>query len=202
MDEEDLRQKIALFRFSLIAPILNNTFQNKTVKEYFSLLEDTLVGFMLEPFHHSFRKRLHAKPKFYYFDTGVARSLARIVTLPPAPGTSYYGELFEQFVIQECWKLTHYVKREWRLSYLNTKDNAEIDLIVERPGLPLLCIEIKSSSRIDESDLGSLRRLTSELDSCEAVCFADVPARRTWGNITVWPWKEGIIHYWLGNDKA
>lgn len=33
MDEE-LRQKIALFRFSLIAPILNNTFQNKTVKEY------------------------------------------------------------------------------------------------------------------------------------------------------------------------
>ena len=33
MDEE-LRQKIALFRFSLIAPILNNTFQNRTVKEY------------------------------------------------------------------------------------------------------------------------------------------------------------------------
>lgn len=32
--DEDLRQKIALFRFSLIAPILNNTFQNKTVKEY------------------------------------------------------------------------------------------------------------------------------------------------------------------------
>jgi transposase InsO family protein len=33
MDEE-LRQKIALFRFSLIAPILNNTFQNTTAKEY------------------------------------------------------------------------------------------------------------------------------------------------------------------------
>ena len=32
--DEDLRQNIALFRFSLIAPILNNTFQNKTVKEY------------------------------------------------------------------------------------------------------------------------------------------------------------------------
>lgn len=168
----------------------------KTVKEYFSILEDTLIGFVLEPFHHSFRKRLTTKPKFYYIDVGIARTLARTVTIPPSPQTSYYGELFEQFIIQECWKLTHYFKREWRLSYLRTKDDAEIDLVVERPGLPLLCIEIKSSTRVDESDLSGLIRLTEALNPCEIICLANVSERRTWGAVTVWPWKEGIMHYW------
>ena len=32
--DEKLRREIALFRFSLIAPILNNTYPNKTVKDY------------------------------------------------------------------------------------------------------------------------------------------------------------------------
>ena len=49
----------------------------KTIKEYFCILEDTMIGFFLEPFHHSFRKRLVEKPKFYFFDPGVVRSLAR-----------------------------------------------------------------------------------------------------------------------------
>ena len=46
---------------------------DKTIKEYFIILEDTMIGFFLEPFHNSFRKRLAEKPKFYFFDTGVVR---------------------------------------------------------------------------------------------------------------------------------
>ncbi|MCL5260521.1 MAG: AAA family ATPase, partial [Gammaproteobacteria bacterium] len=51
------------------------------VKEYFSILEDTLLGFFLEPFIHSFRKRLSHKPKFYLFDTGIVRSLTNMLNL-------------------------------------------------------------------------------------------------------------------------
>jgi uncharacterized protein len=43
---------------------------DKTIKEYFTILEDTLVGFLLEPFQHSFRKRLSQKPKFYFLMWG------------------------------------------------------------------------------------------------------------------------------------
>jgi len=68
---------------------------DKTVKNYFTLLEDTLIGNFLEPFHHSFRKRLRIAPKFYYFDLGVARALSATLSLKPVPSTSYYGELFE-----------------------------------------------------------------------------------------------------------
>ena len=104
---------------------------DKTIREYFSILEDTLIGFFLEPFQNSFRKRLSMKPKFYYFDLGVVRALKRQLSIPLQPSTSGYGEAFEHFIITECLKLASYYKPEFRFSYLHTKDDAEIDLVVE-----------------------------------------------------------------------
>ena len=37
---------------------------HKTVASYFEILEDTLLGFMLEPWHASVRKRQRQAPKF------------------------------------------------------------------------------------------------------------------------------------------
>jgi len=89
---------------------------DKTVKAYFSLLEDTLIGYMLEPYHGSLRKRVHQKPKFYFFDTGVVRALAHQLTVPLLPSTSAYGYAFEHYIINECIRLASYYKK--RLSIL------------------------------------------------------------------------------------
>lgn len=165
---------------------------DKTIKEYFSLLEDTLIGFYLEPFNHSFRKRLSAKPKFYFFDTGVVRALARLLTVPLVSGTSAYGEVFEHYVILECMRLASYSKPEYRLSYLKTKDDAEVDLIIERPGEKLLFIEIKSSSDISEIDISSFSRLVNDFGECQAICLSKDPVRKIFGNIEAMYWKEGL----------
>jgi predicted AAA+ superfamily ATPase len=63
-------------------------------------LEDTLIGFNLNPFNHSFRKRLNGKPKFYFFDTGVVRALRNILNVSLEESTSLYGETFEHFISQ------------------------------------------------------------------------------------------------------
>lgn len=168
---------------------------DKTVKEYFSILEDTLIGFFLEPFQNSFRKRLSLKPKFYYFDIGIVRALARTLTIPLQASTSMYGEVFEHFIILECTKLASYFKPEFRFSYLQTKDGAEIDLVVERPGEPLLFIEIKSASSVKAEDLRSFARLVQDYQKCEAVCFSNDLHNKKFGNITVMPWQEGIKKY-------
>ena len=55
---------------------------DQTIKTYYCILEDTLLGFFLEPFHHSFRKRLGHQPKFYLFDTGVTRALSNLLVVP------------------------------------------------------------------------------------------------------------------------
>lgn len=78
---------------------------DKTIKEYFYILEDTMIGFFLEPFHNSFRKRLVEKPKFYFFDPGVVRSLSRRLSVPLVAKTSAYGEAFEHFILLEFIRL-------------------------------------------------------------------------------------------------
>jgi predicted AAA+ superfamily ATPase len=165
---------------------------DKTVKNYLTLLEDTLVGNFLEPFHHSFRKRLRIAPKFYYFDIGVSRALSATLSLKPTPSTSYYGELFEQFIIIECIKLKHYYQSEYKLSYLMTESGLEVDLIIERAGLPTLFIEIKSKEAVDERDLQSLLRLSADFDNCEAICLSQDPRKKNIQGVTVYPWQEGL----------
>ena len=54
-----------------------------TVREYYSILEDTLIGFFLYPYLKSQRKRMSHQPKFYFFDNGVTRSLLRFSSGSP-----------------------------------------------------------------------------------------------------------------------
>lgn len=168
---------------------------DKTVRSYFSILEDTLIGFMLEPFQNSFRKRLSQKPKFYFFDVGVSRALAYMLNVPISPRTKAFGDAFEHFIILECIKLASYFRLNYRFSYLHTKDDAEIDLVVERPGKPLLCIEIKSSETIDEDDMRTFTSLTKDLQNSEAVCFCNESIKRKIGNVLIMPWREGVLQY-------
>lgn len=168
---------------------------DKTVKQYYSILEDTLIGFFLEPYEHSFRKRLSQKPKFYYFDTGVTRALSRVASVPLIESTSAYGLAFEHFIILECIRLAGYFFPEYRFSYIRTKDDAEIDLVVERPGEKILFIEIKSSKNIMEHDLRTLAKMSDEHGDCEALCFSkDVQAKK-FAHVLVLPWQEGIRKY-------
>jgi len=168
---------------------------DKTVAEYFSLLEDTLLGFMLEPFHNSFRKRLNQKPKFYFFDTGVARSLAHLLSLPIKAGTSYYGELFEHFIILECHRLASYHNLDYRFSFLRTKDKFKIDCVVERPGKPILFIEIKSATDVRLEHVRALSTIRNEFENCETVCFCRAQQAKKYDDVWILPWQEGLKRY-------
>ncbi|MFA6037443.1 MAG: DUF4143 domain-containing protein [Legionellales bacterium] len=95
---------------------------DKTIINYFSILEDTFLGFFLEPYHTSIRKRLSEKPKFYFFDNGVARALALSLTVPLTPKTSAYDAAFEHFIITQIIALNSYYKKDFRISYLRTRN--------------------------------------------------------------------------------
>ena len=62
-----------------------------TVKEYYQILEDTLIGFFLWP--HDRNERKKARPKFYFFDCGVVRTIQNRLQDPPTPQEK--GFLFE-----------------------------------------------------------------------------------------------------------
>lgn len=165
---------------------------DKTIKEYFHILEDTMIGFFLEPFHNSFRKRLVEKPKFYFFDTGVVRSLARRLSVPLEPKTPPYGEAFEHYIILEFIRLGSYFRPDYRYSFIRTAGDVEVDLVVERPGQPLLCVEIKSSDSIDQGNISSFINLTKSIDNCEAIVLSQDRFMKKFEHVTCYPWKHGL----------
>jgi predicted AAA+ superfamily ATPase len=170
---------------------------DKTIKKYFSILEDTMLGFFLNGFQHSFRKRLSTKPKFYLFDTGIKRALDLSFDLPLKEGTSAYGDAFEHFIILEIIKLSAYYHPSYKFSYLRTKDNAEVDLIVERPRQKTLFIEIKSSRDVSNDSLKNISDLSKDFENCEALCFAQEKQARLVEHVRVLPWKDGLKEYFI-----
>lgn len=134
----------------------------KTVQSYFQILEDTLIGFKLNPYHESIRKRQNQNPKFYFFDTGVSRAMSRTINNPLFKSTYEYGDRFEQFFILQCIALNNYLEKDFRFSYLRTKDDVEVDLIIERPGQSKIFCEIKSTDKIKTEDFIGLRRISKD----------------------------------------
>ena len=163
----------------------------KTIRSYFEILEDTLLGFFLPPYSKSIRQRQKNHPKFYLFDTGVKRALANELTLPVISGNSEYGRAFEHFWITEVFRLNNYYQTDYTFSYFATND-IEIDLVVERPGKPMLFIEIKSSEHVKDIELRAIRQLSKEHKNSQAICVCREPRKRLFDNVLVCPWTEFI----------
>jgi predicted AAA+ superfamily ATPase len=163
-----------------------------TVQTYFQILEDTLVGLLLEPFHESIRKRQRDNPKFYFFDTGVQRALNNTLTVELKPQTYAFGVAFEHFVISEINRLQSYAKKDYRLSYLRSKDDVEIDLIIERPGLKRALVEIKSTERVTDEDVRSLQSLGKDIARSEAFCLSLDQTEKKIGTVWCFPWQRGL----------
>lgn len=179
-----------LVNYSNIAK--NTGVEDKTVKTFYEILDDTLLGFFLEPFHKSRRKRLKTAPKFYFFDIGVARALARQLLVEPHPSTGYYGELFEQLVVLEVYRQEQYANRDYRLSYMRTQDDTEIDLVIERPGKPLVLVEIKSTAECKLESLRGFHSLIADFPDAECMIWSQDPRPQKMGRILALPWQEGL----------
>jgi hypothetical protein len=107
-------------------------------------------------------------------------------------GTYDFGRAFEHFVILEAMRLASYARADWTFSYLRTKDDAEIDLVIDRPGQPVALLEIKSTPHVSDRDVASLARFASDLEPCEALCLSRDPHEKRIGPVACLPWMEGL----------
>lgn len=166
---------------------------DKTVKNYFSILIDTFLGFYLMPFHRSIRKRQNASPKFYFFDLGVKNALLKTLRLEVPPQSYAFGEAFETWVVQECFRLNEYKKLDFTFSYLRTEAGVEIDLIVERPGEQDLLVEIKSAKTIRAEDVASISGIAKDWDrDVQAQVWSLDEKAKTIGKIECLHWTIGL----------
>ena len=179
-----------IINFSNIARDVGVT--DKTVFSYFEILEDTLIGSFLEPYNKSVRKRQRESPKFYFFDCGVTRALANQLTIPIVPLTYTYGLFFEHFVITEIKRICDYARNDYSFYYLRTKDDAEIDLIIEKPTGEVFLIETKSTDKIRDEDVKTLNNFFNDFKNATALCLSLDPIEQKIEDTICLPWNKGI----------
>ncbi len=160
----------------------------RTVQSHYEILEDTLIGFRLQPWMKSQRKRMVAHPKFYFFDLGVTNSLNHNLTAPP--DRKLRGRLFEQFIILETYRLLKYTRSEARAYFWRTNHGAEVDLILEKHNKIIGAFEIKSTEVVSGADLTGLRSFSEEYPKTPLHVIANVANPYNIRNVSVLPWKD------------
>jgi len=152
-----------------------------TAKEYFSILEDTLIGYMIPAFTKVVKRRLVQSPKFYFFDIGVVNYLLHHKEV--VRGTPEYGHAFEHFVIQELMAYIGYTRSKEKLSYWRTATGIEVDAVI---GDAKLAIEIKSTEDVQNKHLKGLRAFAEEHPQCRKMAVSlDRITRNTDDNVEI-----------------
>ena len=165
----------------------------RTVREYVSILTDTLIAINLEPWRNGQGRKPVASSKLYFFDLGVARVLAG--RLPPNPGTTEWGMALEQFIFQELRAWLGYRNSQLPLRYWRTVDQREVDFVLGDE----LAIEVKSSAKIGQNDLCGLREIAREQRFRARLLICQEPvARLTDDGILILPIKDFLNRLWAG----
>ena len=166
-----------------------------TVRNYYQILKDTLLGFELPPWRRSRKRRLVETAKFYLFDIGVANVLhpeLRQVT----EGTDLFGRAFEHFLLNEVRAYCAYNQRDVPLSYWRTSSGFEVNLIL---GNMQAAIEFKASRDVRGSDLKGLRALKDEHTPQRAIVVnRSTQKRTTEDGIEIIHWTHFCSDLWRG----
>lgn len=161
-----------------------------TVKEYFAILEDTLIGEFLWPWSRSERKK--ARPKFFFFDPGVVRSIQNRLNDPPT--SQELGFLFETWFLRELIRLRDYLRKSHEFCFWR-EGNHEIDILVMSRGRPALAIECKSGADLlSQATLEAFRSCFPKVPLVIA-SLKDKAKRHLASGVEILPWRDALKAY-------
>ena len=170
-----------------------------TVKEYFSILEETLIGYTLPAYTKTVKRRMIQASKFYIFDIGVVNYLTHRKNLQP--GSIDYGHALEHLIVQEIMAYLSYTESELQVAYWRTASGFEVDIVISEPySNEIKCaIEVKSCQEVQNRHLKGLRALHEEHPQCRLVCIShDMAPRMTEDGIEIWPVEDFLKQQWNG----
>jgi len=166
----------------------------KTVREYYQILVDTLLGTMVPPFKRRQSRQVIGKaPKFYLFDVGVAGYLMdRRLT---ATRGELFGQALEHFILMEILAHRSFTELDYAVNFWRTRTGIEVDFVL---GDGEVAVEVKGSSRVGARELRPLRVFAEENRPRTAIMACLEPTRRLADGILVLPWREFLEMLWSG----
>lgn len=204
--EEALVQNVDEFiRFMEVAAIMDGEILNyenvasdcevsaNTVKAYYKILVDTLLGFEVPAYRKVIKRKLYKSPRFYYFDIGIANHLTKRYQL--APKTPEYGHAFEHLIIQEIVAYLAYTNSDEELTYWHTYENIEVDAII---GDARVAIEIKSTDHVDHGDKKGIMEFAKEHPNAKQILVSRDRISRRSGNVDLYYVTDFFKALWAG----
>ena len=167
----------------------------KTVKEYYQILVDTLLGTTVEPFHRRATRQVITKaPKFFLFDVGVAGAITGR-TIAEERGEQF-GRAFEHFILMEILAHRSYRELGYDVNFWRTKSGLEVDLVL---GGGEVAVEVKGTRRVDAADLRALKAFVAEYSPRLALVVCNEGAPRVHDRIHILPWRDFLGRLWAGD---
>jgi predicted AAA+ superfamily ATPase len=202
---EALTRNIPAFsRFLQVAALTNGELTNynniasecgvsaPTVKEYFLILEDTLIGRMLPAYRKRAKRRLIGAPKFFFFDIGIVAHLTRRGKVKP--GSELFGRAFEHFIFMEITAHSSYSEINYPIAYWKTASGFEVDFVL---GDHDIAVEVKGTDMVTNKHLKGIRAFKEEYRARGYIVVSNDPnPRKTQDGIEILPWKIFLDRLW------
>ena len=165
---------------------------SKTVKEYYQILVDTLLGTYVMPFKKRQERQVITKaPKFYLFDVGVAGAICKR-TIPEERG-EMFGNAFEHFIYLEMLAHSSYHEIDYEIQFWRTKSGQEVDFVL---GGGEVAVEVKSTARLDKRSLRPLKTFIELYKPREAIVVCNESEERLHSGIKIMPWRTFLQKLW------
>lgn len=166
---------------------------SSTVRGYYEILEDTLVGALVPAFTRRAKRRVQHAPKFYFRDVGVVNHL--VGRRAVAPGTETFGKAFENWVFHELSVHTRQTSRPYEIAYWRLSSGIEVDFVL---GDAETALEVKGKSnvhRFDTRHLEEFRKEYPDVKRLVVVCTEPRP-RVTDSGIRILPYRDFVAALW------
>lgn len=161
--------------------------ERKVVENYFTILEDLLIAYRVPVFAKRAKRRLVAHPKFYFFDTGVYRTLRPMGPLDMPEQVE--GTAFETLFFQELKAISDALKLGYTISYWRTPNNTEVDFVLYG-NKGIKAFEVKRTARALKPMLSPLTSFLKSYPMAKAYFVYGGKRRMREGKIEIIPMDD------------
>lgn len=166
--------------------------ERKVVEGYVSILEDLLLSYRIPVFTKKAKRATVAHSKFFFFDSGVFRSLRPAGPLDRPEEIT--GAALEGLVAQHFIAWIAYQDNGSTLYYWRTRSGVEVDFVLYGKDC-FWAVEVKNTARIRPEDLASLSVFRDEYPQSEAFFLYRGKERLKKNGILCLPSEEFLREY-------
>lgn len=165
-----------------------------TVRSYFQILEDTLIGHILPTFNKTITRKSTTTPKFYFFDCGVVNAILNRFDVTPE--SDIFGKALEHLIFLELKAYLSYLSSDLDLTFWRSLSRIEVDFVIG----DTVAIEVKAKNRISDRDAKGIVALSEEIKlKRKIIVCREKYKRKTDSGIEIYPIEDFLRELWDGD---